>query len=267
MHERREIDFLGIGAHGAGSAWLWRWLSRHPDVGFLKPGAGDGDHEKEVHYWNRHRDKTVDWYLEHFDWNKRVVGEITPAYSRLTARIVRGIEAVFPRVQVMYLVRNPLYRTWAEVRRRASKLRFGRDRLKLKWAIEQATRPKVAVRNDYVTTAENWRPAFGNGQFHVFPYDLITERPGQLMCRICEILDLDPAIYEQMNDDVFDDKREGCAEADCPPEFATWFETQPVMAWEEQLRHLENMGVLDTLGESIDFGGSVAAAADQPIET
>ena len=251
MDERREINFLGIGAHGAGMAWLWRWISRHPDVGFMRPGAGDGRHEKEVHYWNRHPDKSINWYLDHFDWDKRVVGEITPAYARLPQAVVRGIHKVFPRIQILYVVRDPLYRTWSDVKRRARKLRFGRERLKMKWIVEQASRPKVAVRNDYVKTAENWRSAFGNERLHVFPHDLILDRPKDFLCRICEILDLDPTFYDDMDAGAFAARTHGSSESECPRDFVDWFETQPVMPWQEQLRHLENMGVLDTMGEPI----------------
>jgi hypothetical protein len=251
MDERRGIDFLGIGAHGAGSAWLWYWMSRHPDIGFVRPGAGDGLHEKEVHYWNRHADKTRDWYLDHFDWDKRVVGEITPAYARLRQDTVKGIHKLFPRIHILYLVRDPLHRTWSDVRRRARKLRFGRDRLKIKWVIEQATRPKVAIRNDYVTTAENWRTAFGQDRLHVFPYALISNHPKQFLCRICEILDLDPNFYDQMDDKAFESGPHNGGDEVCPRDYVEWFATQPVMSWQEQLRHLENMGVLDTLSKPI----------------
>jgi hypothetical protein len=249
MAERREIDFLGIGAHGAGSVWLWHWMSRHPEIGFVRPGAGDGRHEKEVHYWNRHPDKTIDWYLDHFDWDKQIVGEITPAYARLPQSVVRGVRKIFPGIHIFYVVRDPLYRTWSDVKRRARKLRFGRERLKLKWIIEQASRPKVAIRNDYVKTAETWRSAFGNGQFHVFPYTVISNHPKQFLCRICEILDLDPGFYDNMDDAAFGSPVNSNDGTECPRDYVEWFEQQPVMSWQEQLRHLENMGVLDTMGE------------------
>jgi hypothetical protein len=254
MDKRREIDFLGIGAHGAGSAWLWNWMSRHPEIGFVRPGAGDGRHEKEVHYWNRHPDKAIDWYLDHFDWAKQIVGEITPAYARLPQDVVKGVHKIFPAIHVLYVVRDPLYRTWSDVKRRARKLRFNRDRLRLKWIIEQASRPKVAIRNDYVKTAENWRSAFGNEQMHVFPYTLISDRPKQFLCRICEILDLDPGFYDDMDDLAFVPQTHCNSEADCPRDYVEWFQQQSVMPWQEQLRHLENMGVLETMGEPIAEG-------------
>jgi hypothetical protein len=44
------------------------------------------------------------------------------------------------------------------------------------------------------------------------------------------------------------------SEADCPRDYVEWFQQQSVMPWQEQLRHLENMGVLETMGEPIAEG-------------
>ncbi len=38
-------NFLGIGAHRAGTTWLWRWLKHHPDI-WMPP-------VKEIHYFDR----------------------------------------------------------------------------------------------------------------------------------------------------------------------------------------------------------------------
>ena len=71
------LDFLGIGAQKAGTSWLFRWLGAHPRISFP---AG-----KEVHFWDKKRDRGIDWYRGLFDADDgKLHGEITPAYACLS---------------------------------------------------------------------------------------------------------------------------------------------------------------------------------------
>lgn len=241
---RRTIDFLGIGAHGAGSTWLWHWLSRHPEIGFLKPDAGRGIKGKEAHYWNRFAEKPLDWYLDQFQWDRRVVGEITPAYARFEPARIGEIHARFPDLQILFMIRDPLSRTWSDTRKRIRKVRWGQSRIDADWMIEQASRPKVALRNDYVGTVRRWQAVFGRDRVHVFLFPDMARRPRQLLRRACEILGVDPGVFDHLGQARLGARVNTGLAKDCPAEFAAWIESQPYGSWDDQVQTIAQMGAL-----------------------
>src|SRR5258706_3186219 len=101
------LDFLGIGAQKAGTTWLHEALSLHPALRF--PGG------KEVHFWDWHRARGVDWYRGLFGAAAPGVknGEITPAYALLPVEAIREIREINPALRVIYTLRNPLERAWS----------------------------------------------------------------------------------------------------------------------------------------------------------
>ena len=246
MKRRNTIDFLGIGAHGAGTTWLWHWLSKHPDIGFLREGAGRGIPGKEVHYWTRFPSEPLDWSLDQIDWSHRVVGEITPAYARFEPEVIERVHDAFPSAQIMFIVRDLLSRTWSDVRKRVRKAPVWQRR-RLSWMIDQGSRDKVALRNDYAGTAARWTKAFGSEQMHVFLFSDIAEKPRQLLARACAILDVDPAFYDAIGDEHLGSRVNTGPDKACPPDFVKWFEEQAVTAFAEQLADIDALGVLEHL--------------------
>lgn len=246
MQRREQIDFLGIGAHGAGSTWLWHWLSKHPEIGFLKEGAGRGIPGKEAHYWNRFPDQPLDWYLDQFDWSRRVVGEITPAYARFEPGLVRRIHTAFPAAQILYIVRDPLARTWSDVRKRVRKASPWHRR-RLSWMIEQGAREKVAIRNDYAGTTARWAEVCGRDRVHVFLFSDIAEKPRQMLARICNILGVDGRHYDTVGDELLGSRVNTGLDKACPPDFIKWFEQQDITPFGQQLSTIEELGCLERL--------------------
>ena len=262
---RRQIDFLGIGAHGAGSTWLYHWLSKHPEIGFLKREAGRGIKGKEAHYWNRFPDRPLDWYLEQFDWSKPVVGEITPAYARFGEQQIRAIGALFPRLHILFMIRDPVDRTWSDTRKRIRKVRWGRNRLDAAWMIEQASRPKVAIRNDYVGTVRRWQSVFGADRVHVFLFPDMADRPRALLRRACEILSVEPGTFDPLPESELAGRVNVGLTTDCPAEFADWINAQPYGSWTEQVRAIEALGAL-ALPPGKEFSGATAGEPSAPLE-
>jgi hypothetical protein len=259
----RTIDFLGIGAHGAGSTWLYHWLSRHPEIGFLKPQAGRGIKGKEAHYWNRFSDRPLHWYLKQFDWSKRVVGEITPAYARFEEPQIRRIAEHFPDLQVLFMIRDPVDRTWSDTRKRMRKAR--RSRFDADWMIEQASRPKVAIRNDYVGTVRRWQSVFGPERIHVFLFPDMAERPRAMLYRACEILSVDPSAFDPLPESELAGRINIGLATDCPREFAEWIDAQPYGSWETQVRGIDALGAL-ALPLAAAFPGGTAKHLPEPLE-
>ena len=71
-----KVNFLCVGMQKAGTSWIYKMLEAHPGVALSM--------EKEVHYWDMHKEKGKDdgWYDAQFPQGVegKVVGEVTPDY-------------------------------------------------------------------------------------------------------------------------------------------------------------------------------------------
>jgi hypothetical protein len=96
-------DFLGLGALKAGTTTLHAWLGRHPGVALPK-------HRKEVMFFDRHWERGLPWYAEHFAHaGDRRAGEISPNYLYDPACPAR-IAATVPAARLFVMVRDPVDR-------------------------------------------------------------------------------------------------------------------------------------------------------------
>src|SRR5438552_3844129 len=130
-------DFLCIGAHKAGSTWLYQQLDAHPD--FWMPPV------KELHYFDqlsrvqhsappRFRDERDLHFFEnlnalsaktHVDLENYgllfepkaslLSGDISPNYSTLSSKLIRQIVGYFPHLKVIFLARDPVQRFWSHL--------------------------------------------------------------------------------------------------------------------------------------------------------
>jgi hypothetical protein len=180
------LDFLGIGTQKAGTTWLYAMLSQHPGVRFP---AG-----KEVHFWNRHRDKGVDWYRAQFAEKRGVKnGEITPAYSILPAAVVREVREINPALRVVYLLRNPIERAWSAALMWLQRAELELDEASDQWFIDYFRSRGALARADYESCLRTWRGAFGDEAVLVMRYEVLQETPAKLLEAVCRHIGVDPA--------------------------------------------------------------------------
>lgn len=174
--------FLGIGAKKAGTSWLATQLARHPRIWFRR---------KELHFFDRslyrrrypllpaelearlrYRGKFLAGALR-----GKVTGEFTPAYAVLEKDCIALIRAWMPKVRLLYIMRDPVERAWAEARDDFPKY-LGKS---VRDATEHELRgyfesPSVVQRGDYAACLENWRSAYGRDQFFItFLEDVIAD--------------------------------------------------------------------------------------------
>jgi len=130
-------DFLCIGAHKAGSTWLYQQLDSHPD--FWMPPV------KELHYFDqlsrvqraadpRCRDERDVQFLERlkslsvkttidienygrlFEPKASLLsGDISPNYSTLSNEVIGQVVEYFPNLKVIFLARDPVERVWSHL--------------------------------------------------------------------------------------------------------------------------------------------------------
>jgi hypothetical protein len=130
-------DFLCVGAHKAGTTWLYQQLDCHPD--FWMPPV------KELHYFDqlsrvqraarpRCRDERdlrfveklrnlsaepgidLENYGRLFEPKASLLsGDISPNYSTLSEDVIRQVFGFFPNLKVIFLARDPVERAWSHL--------------------------------------------------------------------------------------------------------------------------------------------------------
>src|SRR5436309_16134274 len=98
-------DFIVIGAQKSGTGSLYAYLNGHPDVA--------GARVKEVHYFDLHYHRGVDWYLDQFPdeaaARPRCTGEASPYYLFHPHAPRRAFDLV-PDARLIALLRDPVDR-------------------------------------------------------------------------------------------------------------------------------------------------------------
>jgi len=142
----------------------------------------------DAHFFLGRRDN--DWYRGVFRPRPgQIAGEITPAYSTMKVKVVEEIHGINPDLRIIYLLRDPIERSWSSALMTLSK-RGGRP-------VESITDDELmnhfdkaghTLRSDYVRTLDNWEGVFGREQIFVGFLDEIQNDPRGLLLRVYRFL-------------------------------------------------------------------------------
>jgi hypothetical protein len=200
---------LIIGAQKAGTTYLYHLLTQHPSV--------ESATAKEVHYFDVHFGKGLDWYRSHFprpEWRggqKTMTGEASPYYLFHPHAARRAADAV-PHARLIVLLRNPVDRAYSDYQHR---YREGREPLKsFPEAIEaedhrlRGERERMLAHEDYaspnyrkfsylsrgvyVDQLKEWREYFDEDQFLVLKSEDFLGHPENTLASVHEFLGLPP---------------------------------------------------------------------------
>ncbi len=218
---------LGVGAHKAGTTWLYYYLESHPQV-YMSP-------VKEMHFFGNRFEPENAWPYTRFRRRLReskqrsegggkpltalrarlamggdmkayrrffrrrvreepVFGEITPAYAMLDVKELEFARSRFDNVRVIFLMRNPVDRLWSHMRfsEDFDTIDDLEDRLH---GITQKT--DYAGRIDYVRTIQNLQQVFTPDQLHFEFYEhLFSDAAVQRLCDFLQI-DYQPANFKR----------------------------------------------------------------------
>lgn len=220
--------FLGIGAQRSGSTWLHQNLRAHEGV-WLPPTKElhyfselrnepffCSRYQKQLRgRYGRVKDSLLrgQWSLEDFKWDMKffflprsdhwytglfsqgrrlVAGEITPAYSTLSTEVVASIKNLNPEMKVIFLMRDPIDRSWSHARKELPPL-YGRslEDIPRDKVIEWFNEPSCALRSDYMRTLDIWLAHFPATQFFSGFLDEIMSDPTNFLRRIYDFLGVD----------------------------------------------------------------------------
>jgi hypothetical protein len=208
-------DFLCVGAQKGGTGWLYRQLALHPD--FWMPPI------KELHYFDqlsrtqrafppRRKDDRDLRFLEginslrtrpHIDLENYarlfepkaslLSGDITPAYSMLSDKIIKRVIAHFPNLKVIFLARDPVERAWSQLSMGVRVRTINPfDVTDIDEVIRNLLQPGVLLRSHPSTIVARWKRYVHPDQFRIYFFDDLERDPTQLRRSILHFLGADP---------------------------------------------------------------------------
>ncbi len=181
----------------AGTTTLAGLLASHPDV-FIFP-------DKEVHFFDRHFDRGVDWYREQFGGatTERAVGEATGAYMRKD-EVVARMASVVPEAKLLAVLRDPVDRAYSHYWMLRSKWGIGHT-------FEELVREEIAGRRlppplsharlldfgRYVPQLESLCAHFPRESLHVLLFEDLTDDRADSYAGVCRFIGVDDAHVPQ----------------------------------------------------------------------
>ena len=109
-----EVDYIGIGANKAGTSWVNKMLSAHPEICTSEPKEIHFFHDSDVFVSATHIgnfEKGPEWYKRFFRHcqDGKVKGEFTPKYL-VDEKAPLRIKEMFPEVRLILCLRSPVDR-------------------------------------------------------------------------------------------------------------------------------------------------------------
>ena len=220
-------DFMVIGAQRSGTTWLHRVLSQHPELWltpvkelhyFDKPqirlGVLDAGERRRARFWDVKRMlRDPRWYGRYWflprddSWYGRLfragrlqgqrVGEITPAYAALDADKWDHIYRLVPGLRSVFVMRDPVIRTWSALRNSMRKGYLNRDQ-SVEELLAHARKPSTAARSDYLRTIEIIEAKFGAEHLHCCFFEQLNHGPAALADELFQFLEV-PVLGDRLS--------------------------------------------------------------------
>jgi len=165
-------SFLIIGGQRCGSSWIHKCLDEHPQVFTAEP--------KELHFFNRHFENGVPWYLNHFHPSPDHLawGEVTPDYiaDRESPRLAAE---VCPDSKLVLIMREPIERAYSIYR-----LKMGTSLSNLTFEEAFRKHPEILEHGLYFEHIKNWHQYFPPDQLLIMTYDDLLRSDKQTISKI-----------------------------------------------------------------------------------
>lgn len=219
--------FVCIGAQKSGTTWLARMLAGHPDL-FVTPVkeihyfdhvAGITEHlsrkKRRSRYrkyhqrmwtqWSRfteHRGQWS-WYRDYMAspiddaWYQRLfrhrgkatfAGEVTPEYAILGAKGLAHIRRLAPDARVLFIMRNPVERTWSQVLHQCRARGLDANRQTTEAIIAMLGETRFGELGDYAATLDDMAAVFGPEQSLALFYEEMHADRLAALKQVCQFI-------------------------------------------------------------------------------
>jgi hypothetical protein len=228
-----DLHFLILGGQKCGTTWVHTLLQKCKLVSLPA--------QKEVHFWDWHYKKGIDWYIRQFEQNSsKHLGEITPDYVVLPPTTIAEIHRCFPNLRLVFIARDLVERAWSamvmELRDQNMGLNPGEfavgviqgDKRSAKRAkpnvstsqqrrmqqlsspssqpdsyfIERLEHETHKSRSDYATSLKNWYNYFPDDAILLIDYRDIRSDPRGVLYKIVTHIGVDEDVAKQYVDEL-----------------------------------------------------------------
>jgi hypothetical protein len=140
------------------------------------------------------------WYANLFKNARsqgKIAGEVTPAYATLGEAAFVRIRNMNPRMKFVFVMRDPVDRTWSFVNFAAKSLRTVRP-LSEEQALQRAHSPGAISRSSYTDTIRRLESVFPEEQIHYCFFDDLIRKPEAFTVKAVEFLGADASAVRNM---------------------------------------------------------------------
>ncbi len=251
-------NFMCIGAQKSGTSWLYKNIRHHPEIWLppvkelhyfdketLKPWMIIlllGGPQKRIKLrrlitkraWpSAKKGQDIGWFLRYFflpqndDWyaslfspsEGQIAGEMTPNYNILDSETVARIHTLMPELKIIYLLRNPIERTWSQANRGVRQTLFQGNHTDPQVIQQFMESEKPHRRSDYFKTLQVWESFYPQEQIFIGFFEQIQENPRQLLLDIYQFLGVDSS--EQYIPDLLHKRRNAGHYSPIPDDWAS----------------------------------------------
>lgn len=222
-------QFICIGAQKSGTTWLYQNIRFHPEIwlppmkelyyfehpeskpslvaSLLGTPALRLRLRRIINYaWRSAKEgQHIGWFLRylllprHDEWyaslfspgEGQIAGELTPNYDILDAETVARIHTLMPTLKIIYLLRNPIERTWSQANRRVRQRLFQGKHTDPQVIQQFMDSEEPHRRSDYFKTLQVWESVYQREQIFIGFFEQILENPRQLLLDIYQFLGVD----------------------------------------------------------------------------
>lgn len=219
--------FVCIGAQKSGTTWLARVLATHPDL-FITPVkeihyfdhvAGITEHlsdkkrrsryrkyhQKMWTQWRQFREFRSQWaWYRHYmtspiddAWyaglfkhrgTRAFAGEITPEYAILGRKGLAHIKQLAPDARVIFIMRNPVERTWSQVLHQCRVRGLDANRQPTEAIIGMLEEPRFGELGDYAQTLDDMAAIFRPDQMLALFYEEMHQDRMLALEQVCRFI-------------------------------------------------------------------------------
>jgi hypothetical protein len=233
-------DFLCIGAQKAATSWLYQQMAKHPQIWvppvkelnyfnntsstlykrlfskhwldrnwrilFKQQIMRPFFNGKKINQFKWHLKyfffpRNFHWYISLFpDTPGELKGEFSVAYAVLGDKVISQIAKLLPDLKFIYLLRNPILRTWSQAKMNLGKHKgYNLDELPDEKFYEHFDNPYVKPHSDYLTNLTTLKKYYSPEQTFIGFFDEIREKPAHFLEKLFTFLEVDfPAeIYKK----------------------------------------------------------------------
>lgn len=187
----------------SGTTTLFAHLSNHTGI-YLSPNKEPGYFSRDERF-----ERGAKWYLDLFKLAnpQQITGEASTCYSRWPHfdKAIERIHAVSPNAKFIFIMRDPVYRTYSHYKHRMSEFIVdGKEVISFENAIENDAEMMCA--SDYALQISKYLEVFDREQFYFTTLDLLIEQPQIVMQELFSFLGLKEEDLMKPTADVHENK-------------------------------------------------------------